>query len=63
MMDISLREVGDTAAWFDVHLEVDEMTYAQHEAARKVIARRYVRCDRKRIKVTIPRSPREHPKP
>lgn len=38
-----------------VHAEVDEMTYEQYEAARKVVATRYVRSDRKRIKVTIQR--------
>ncbi len=35
------------------------MTYAQYEAARKTIATRYIRSDRKRIKVTIPRSPQD----
>jgi|BarGraNGADG00312_2_1021985.scaffolds.fasta_scaffold31862_1 hypothetical protein len=33
------------------------MTNEQYEAARKVVATRYIPSSRKRIKVTIPRSP------
>ena len=40
-----------------VHEELNEMTNEQYEAARKVVATRYIPSSRKRIKVTIPRSP------